>query len=82
MVFDDDALRRLTIPLLVLVGEVDVMVDSAETKRRLEAAAPQATVRLLPGVGHLIPAHLAAELEFLTCTDPVHPRGRDGAVEH
>jgi pimeloyl-ACP methyl ester carboxylesterase len=80
--FDDDALRRLTMPLLVLVGEVDVMVDSAETKRRLEAAAPRATVRLLPGVGHFIPAHRAAEVEFFTSTDRVHPRGRDGAVEH
>jgi pimeloyl-ACP methyl ester carboxylesterase len=65
-VFGDDALRGLTMPVHVLVGELDVMVDSAETKRRLEGAAPHATVRLLPGVGHLIPAHPAAELEFLT----------------
>jgi hypothetical protein len=58
------------------------MVDSAETKRRLDAAAPRATVRLLPGVGHFIPAHLAAELEFLTSTEPLNRRGRDGTVEH
>ena len=65
-VFDDDALRRLTMPVYVLVGELDVMVDSVETKRRLEGAVPHATVRLLPGVGHFIPAQPAAELEFLT----------------
>jgi pimeloyl-ACP methyl ester carboxylesterase len=64
-VFDDEALRKLTMPVHVLVGEMDVMMDSAETKRRLEAAAPHVTVRLLPGVGHHIPAQ-AAELEFLT----------------
>ncbi|MEQ7008860.1 alpha/beta hydrolase [Actinopolymorpha sp. B17G11] len=67
-VFDDRALRRLTMPLHVLVGELDVMMDSAETKRRLEAAAPHATVRLLPGIGHFVPPHPAAELEFLTST--------------
>jgi pimeloyl-ACP methyl ester carboxylesterase len=50
----------------VLVGELDVMVDSVETKRRLEGAVPHATVRLLPGVGHFIPAQPAEELEFLT----------------
>jgi pimeloyl-ACP methyl ester carboxylesterase len=64
-VFDDDALRRLTMPVHVLVGELDVMVDSAETKRRIDGAVPHATVRLLPGVGHFIPAQ-RAELEFLT----------------
>jgi pimeloyl-ACP methyl ester carboxylesterase len=65
-VFDDDALRRLTMPVHVLAGELDVMVDSAETKRRLEGVAPHATVRLLPGVGHFIPAQPATELELLT----------------
>jgi pimeloyl-ACP methyl ester carboxylesterase len=65
-VFDDEALRRLSMPVHVLVGELDVMVDSVGTKRRLEAAAPHAMVRLLPGVGHFIPAQPAAELEFLT----------------
>jgi pimeloyl-ACP methyl ester carboxylesterase len=70
-VFDDDALRRLTMPVHVLVGELDVMVDSAETKRRLEATAPHATVRLLSGIGHFIPTQAAAELEFLTSTTHV-----------
>jgi pimeloyl-ACP methyl ester carboxylesterase len=67
-VFDDNALRRLTMPVHVLVGQLDVMLDSLETKRRLEATAPHATVRLLPDVGHFVPAQAAAELEFLTST--------------
>ncbi|MDN5916812.1 MAG: alpha/beta hydrolase [Pseudonocardia sp.] len=65
-VFDDDALRRLTMPVHVLVGEADVMWDAAVTKQRLEALAPRATVQMLPGVGHLVPARTAADLEFLT----------------
>ncbi|WP_116041305.1 alpha/beta fold hydrolase [Amycolatopsis palatopharyngis] len=67
-VFDEHALRRLTMPVHVLAGELDVMFDSGETKRRLEASVPHATVRLLPGIGHFIPTQ-ATELEFLT---PVH----------
>ncbi len=69
-VFDDDALRRLTMPVHVLVGESDVMWDAAVTRRRLEALAPRATVRVLPGVGHLIPARTATDLEFLTRPEP------------
>jgi pimeloyl-ACP methyl ester carboxylesterase len=65
-VFDDAALRRLTMPVHVLAGELDVMLDSRETKRRLEAVAPHATVRLLPGVGHFVPPRPAVEHAFLT----------------
>lgn len=65
-VFDDAALRRLTMPVHVLAGELDVMLDSRETKRRLEAVAPRATVRLLPGVGHFVPPQPAVEHAFLT----------------
>ncbi|MCI2416562.1 alpha/beta hydrolase [Saccharopolyspora sp. K220] len=65
--FDDNALCGLTMPVHVVVGQLDVMLDSVEVKRRLELAAPHATVRLLPGIGHFIPPQ-ATELEFLTST--------------
>ncbi|WP_158883319.1 alpha/beta fold hydrolase [Amycolatopsis anabasis] len=68
-VFGDDVLRELTMPVHVLVGAQDVMFDAGETKRRLEAAAPHATVRLLPGVGHFVPARPDEELEFLTSAE-------------
>ncbi|KAA2253860.1 alpha/beta fold hydrolase [Solihabitans fulvus] len=70
-VFGDDALRRLTMPVAVFVGQLDVMLDSAVTKRRFEAVVPHAVVRMLPGVGHFVPAQAAAELEFLTGADRV-----------
>jgi pimeloyl-ACP methyl ester carboxylesterase len=38
--FDDTALRRLTMPVHVIAGQLDVMFDSLETKRRLEATTP------------------------------------------
>ena len=64
-VFSDHALKRLTMPLLAIVGGKDVLLDSAETKRRLEANAPQAEVRYLPDTGHFIPDQAATILEFL-----------------
>ncbi|WP_031468955.1 alpha/beta fold hydrolase [Sciscionella sediminilitoris] len=64
-VFGDDTLRGLRMPVGVIAGTEDAMVDSAATKRRLEALVPHARVRLLPSVGHFVPAQLAEELAFL-----------------
>jgi pimeloyl-ACP methyl ester carboxylesterase len=43
--FDDDALGRLGMPVLVIVGGRDRMLDSFGTRRRLERAVPHAIVR-------------------------------------
>ncbi|MEU7791203.1 alpha/beta fold hydrolase [Amycolatopsis sp. NPDC049159] len=61
-VFGDAALGRLTMPVYAVAGAADAMVDSATTKRRLEAAG--AEVDLPPGAGHYLPD--ARDLEFLT----------------
>ncbi|MDH2430588.1 alpha/beta fold hydrolase [Sphaerisporangium sp. TRM90804] len=53
-VFSDAALRGLSMPVLVIAGERDAMLDSGETARRLADAVPHAKVRLLPGVGHSV----------------------------
>ncbi|MFF4417743.1 alpha/beta fold hydrolase [Streptosporangium sp. NPDC001559] len=53
-VFSDDTLRNLTMPVLAVVGDRDVMLDSQGTVRRLNETVPHATVRLLPGVGHSV----------------------------
>ncbi|MFI7135223.1 alpha/beta fold hydrolase [Nonomuraea sp. NPDC050153] len=63
--FPDAALRRLTMPLLVIAGGRDRMLDSYGTRRRLLSAAPHADVRLLPGTGHLLPAHTREIMDFL-----------------
>lgn len=64
-IFSDDALRRLTMPVLAIVGGKDALLDSAETKRRLERAAAHADVRYLPEAGHLIPRQTMPIREFL-----------------
>ena len=64
-VFSDDALRRLTMPLLAIVGGRDVLLASRETKQRLERHAPHAEVVYLPEAGHLITGQTAKVIEFL-----------------
>lgn len=64
-VFSDDALRRLDMPVLAIVGARDVLLDSAGTKSRLERHAPKAEVVLLPEAGHLIAGQTPRVLAFL-----------------
>jgi pimeloyl-ACP methyl ester carboxylesterase len=61
-VFGDAALAGLTMPVYAVAGAEDAMIDSATTKRRLEAAG--AVVDLVPGTGHYLPGE--ADLDFLT----------------
>jgi pimeloyl-ACP methyl ester carboxylesterase len=65
-VFSDDALRRLDMPVLAIVGARDVLLDSAETKSRLERHVPQAEVVFLPETGHFIPGQAGRVLAFLS----------------
>ncbi|KAA6213347.1 alpha/beta fold hydrolase [Streptomyces albofaciens JCM 4342] len=64
-VFTDDALRGLGIPLLVIAGTDDAVFDSAGTVRRVRENVPDATVRLLAGVGHAIFGQTDEVLAFL-----------------
>jgi pimeloyl-ACP methyl ester carboxylesterase len=63
-VVDDDALRRATMPLLVVLGARDVIVDSRRTVERLSRLVPSATVRVLPDAGHLLPPQTEPIVEF------------------
>jgi pimeloyl-ACP methyl ester carboxylesterase len=69
-VFDDDALRRLTMPVLAVVGGRDAMLDGPATARRLAAVVPHATVRLLADAGHLLPDQAGPVLDFLDSARP------------
>jgi pimeloyl-ACP methyl ester carboxylesterase len=64
-VFSDEALRRLSMPMLAIVGGKDVLLDSEATKRRLESNAPRTEVRYVPDAGHFIPGQTAVILDFL-----------------
>jgi pimeloyl-ACP methyl ester carboxylesterase len=64
-VFSDDALKRLTMPLMAIVGGRDVLLDSADTMRRLERLVPHAEIHYLPEARHMIPSQTKPILEFL-----------------
>jgi len=64
-VIDDAALRGATMPILAVLGGRDAFIDTPRTAERLSQLVPSATVRVLPGIGHLLPAQTAPILEFL-----------------
>lgn len=64
-VFGDAALAGIGVPVLAIVGDRDLMFDSAGTASRLERALPTARVHVLPGVGHAILGQTDTVLEFL-----------------
>jgi pimeloyl-ACP methyl ester carboxylesterase len=68
---DDRALAALGVPILVIVGGRDVLLDSRETRDRLQRLAPQAEVYFVPDGYHYLPGHTARARAFL---DRVHDR--------
>ncbi|MGR6918089.1 alpha/beta fold hydrolase [[Actinomadura] parvosata] len=64
-VFADEELRRLTMPVLVIAGDRDSLLDSRDTERRLARAVPGADVRVLPRTGHLLPSQTQEIMTFL-----------------
>ena|ERR1700679_3019408 len=65
-IFSDDRLKRLTMPVLLIAGGRDAMLDSDETLRRLERTVPKLTAIYLLRAGHLLTGQTAAILDFLT----------------
>jgi pimeloyl-ACP methyl ester carboxylesterase len=64
-VFSDEALRRLTMPVLTIIGGRDAMFDSYDTAKRLQRNVPHATVIMLPEVAHSIIGQTQPILDFL-----------------
>ncbi len=64
-VFSDEQLRALTMPVLFVAGENDVMTDAKAAADRLEAFLPQAEVHLLKNTGHVVLDALAYLAPFL-----------------
>jgi pimeloyl-ACP methyl ester carboxylesterase len=68
-VFSDVQLSALTMPVLFVAGEKDVMTDAVAAADRLRAILPHADVRLLPEVGHIVLNPLAYLAPFLAGED-------------
>jgi pimeloyl-ACP methyl ester carboxylesterase len=63
--FSDAQLRKVTVPLLVITGDRDELLDSRGTQRRLAACVPNSTVVVLAGEGHILPDQSERIGEFL-----------------
>jgi pimeloyl-ACP methyl ester carboxylesterase len=50
---------------LVVIGGKDVLIDSVDTRARLESHCPQATIHFVPDGRHVLPRQTEAVLEFL-----------------
>lgn len=66
---DDAALAALRVPMLVIVGGRDVLLDSAATRDRLARAVPHAEVHFIPDGFHYLPGQTGRARAFL---DRVH----------
>jgi pimeloyl-ACP methyl ester carboxylesterase len=64
-VFPDEALRKLTMPVQVIIGGRDAMFDSNDTAKRMNRTVPHANVTLLPDVAHAIIGQTQPILDFL-----------------
>lgn len=64
-VFSDEALRKINIPMLVILGGRDRLLDSHATRRRLERADLQAAIVFLPETGHLLRGQTSTVFDFL-----------------
>jgi pimeloyl-ACP methyl ester carboxylesterase len=59
------SLQRLNMPMMAILGGKDVLLDSAETRERLERNVPHVEIRFDPEAGHFIPRQTTPILEFL-----------------
>ena len=50
-----DQLRSLSMPMLAILGERDALIDSHDTRSRLEREVPRAKVRFVSGGYHFLP---------------------------
>jgi len=64
-VFSGEALSQLTMPILLVFGENDFLLDAQVSINNLTRHAPHARADLLPGVGHVVVGQAARMLEFL-----------------
>lgn len=61
----DEQLGRLKIPFLAVIGGRDVLLDSAETRARLQRAAPHAEICLIEDGYHFLPDQAPRVMDFL-----------------
>src|SRR4030095_6234888 len=63
--FTDADLAGLSMPVQVVVGSDDALLNSEETRERVEQSVQRASVPYVENAGHLLPPQTANVAEFL-----------------
>ncbi|MFN3623446.1 MAG: alpha/beta fold hydrolase [Hyphomicrobium sp.] len=61
----DEQLHQVAMPILTIIGGRDVLLDSRDTRARLEQAAPHAEMCFIEDGYHFLPNQSARVMEFL-----------------
>lgn len=69
--FSDEAVRQLTMPVLLIMGERDALRPAGPLAARLKRLAPHAVCLILPGAGHALVNLAPRILAFLDAPQPV-----------
>jgi pimeloyl-ACP methyl ester carboxylesterase len=77
---DDAVLKRVTMPLLVILGGKDALLDSAQTRRRIAGVLKKAEIRYIQDAGHFITGQGPVIAEFLNHADAAPNRVSKRAV--
>jgi len=64
----DTQLGQLAMPILTIIGGRDVLLDSRETRQRLQRAAPQAEICVIEDGYHFLPGQAPRVMDFLERT--------------
>lgn len=65
-VFSDAELSRLTMPVLVVFGDNDILLNANKSIERIKRLAPNVSPVILPGVGHAVISQAPRIASFLT----------------
>jgi len=66
--FSDEELRRLTMPVLLLVGARDALRDGDKIAARMQKLVPDLTATIIPGAGHALFGTTPQVMPFLSAT--------------
>jgi pimeloyl-ACP methyl ester carboxylesterase len=50
----DQELKRLTMPVLMFLGQKDIIISVGKTAKRLGSLLPNARISILPSIGHTL----------------------------
>jgi pimeloyl-ACP methyl ester carboxylesterase len=72
-ILSDAALRRLTMPVLVIAGGKDVLIDSNHSRQRVNDHVPHAMFKLIPDAPHYVKGQAESILQFLLAANGAPP---------